>query len=281
MRSRFAWVVGALVVSTPSIALAQGACPPGSWFCDEQGTPPESDEGGEATEPEGSQPETTAPEAESTRKSAPPIVVYQPPPGSDVIVERHVIRHRRWAPREWGFNLRVETVMMGEDQRRAQNSGMGGLGFSLRYRPVPHFALDAGVDLLSGVDWQGMKRREHSLMLNAMIFFNPRSKLQVYTIGGIGFSGADVDVPVTITNSSGNTQGISEQQWSYFGGQLGLGLEWRVGRKVAINADVLGFIRGRTDDLARTQPEFVDPDTGRVTNSSGGGLVRLGLTFYW
>jgi len=44
---------------------------------------------------------------------------------------------------------------------------------------------------------------------------------------------------------------------------------------------VVGFIRGRTDDAARYDPEFVDPDTGRTTNTSGGGLFRGGITFYW
>ena len=42
--------------------------------------------------------------------------------------------------------------------------------------------------------------------------------------------------------------------------------------KVALDFDVIGFIRGRTDDLARVEPEFVEEGTGRTTNTSGGGL---------
>jgi hypothetical protein len=62
---------------------------------------------------------------------------------------------------------------------------------------------------------------------------------------------------------------------------LGLGLEFRIGRKTALNFDVLGFIRGRTDSRAEYEYEFVDPETGRGTNTSGGGLFRGGITFYW
>jgi len=43
---------------------------------------------------------------------------------------------------------------------------------------------------------------------------------------------------------------------------------------------VRGFIRGRTDDMAATQPEFTAAD-GRTTNTSGGALFTGGLTFYF
>ena len=34
-------------------------------------------------------------------------------------------------------------------------------------------------------------------------------------------------------------------------------------------------------DQSDTVPEFTDPDTHRATNTSGGGLLRIGATFYW
>jgi opacity protein-like surface antigen len=188
---------------------------------------------------------------------------------------------RRWR-REWGFNLHLQGVMMGNGPQRHPDSGMGGLGFSFRYRPIPHFAFDAGLDFLSGTDYVGNERRETALLLNAMVFFNPRSKLQVYTLGGIGFSGANVQREHDVVSEDGTVlPGGFEDEYSYFGAQLGLGLEWRVSRKVALNGDIIGFIRGRTDDKARFEPEFTDPETGRVTNTSGGGLGRIGITFYW
>ena len=52
-------------------------------------------------------------------------------------------------------------------------------------------------------------------------------------------------------------------------------------RLVSLNVDLVGFMRGRTDEDARDMPEFTDPETGRATNASGGGLMRGGITFYW
>jgi hypothetical protein len=69
--------------------------------------------------------------------------------------------------------------------------------------------------------------------------------------------------------------------YSYFGAQAGIGLELRLSRHFAINGDVRGFIRGRIDDQAQYSPEFVNTTTGQTTNTSGGGLLTLGMTFYF
>jgi opacity protein-like surface antigen len=282
MRSGLTVLACAVGLSFPLTAYAQGECPPGSWFCDDEGAPAgtgeeEGDDGETAPEP--------GPTARGP-KQAPPIVVYQPsgqPPDKVIVVEAPPPKpaRKRWR-REWGFNLHLESVLMGDDDKKHPDSGMGGLGFGFRYRPIPHFAFEAGVDFLGGIDWAGNDREERALLLNAIVFFNPKSKLQVYTIGGIGFSEAEVQRHELVTYQN-NTQGMQDwvDNYSYFGAQLGLGLEWRVSRKVALDLDVIGFIRGRTDEQARFQPEFTDPDTGRVTNTSGGGLARLGITFYW
>jgi hypothetical protein len=275
MRHRVAFFVASVLVAAPSVAFAQSDCPPGSWFCEDQ----------EAEADDGAADESAEADAEAG-DSAPPVVVYEPAEKSKKAPDKIIVVERGDSPRppkrryrrEWGFNLRLEGLLMGDSDRegppKSDDARMGGLGFSLRYRPIPHFAFDAGLDFLGGVDWQGDRRNETALLLNAMIFFNPRSKAQIYMLGGIGFSGArvlrehDMAEPVV-------------EDYAYFGGQLGLGLELRVGRKTALNLDVLGFLRGRTDDQARFDPEFVDPETGRATNTSGGGLIRGGVTFYW
>jgi hypothetical protein len=274
MRHRVAFLVASVLVAAPSVAFAQDDCPPGSWFCDGQET--EADDGAAD--------ESAAPDAEA--EDSPNVVVYEPAEKSKKAPDKIIVVDRGESPRppkrrdrrEWGFNLRLEGMLMGDSDRegppKSEDARMGGLGFSLRYRPIPHFAFDAGVDFLGGVDWQGDRRNETALLLNAMIFFNPRSKAQVYMLGGIGFSGARV------LREHDRAEPVVED-YAYFGGQLGLGLELRVGRKTALNLDVLGFLRGRTDDQARYDPEFVDPNTGRATNTSGGGLVRGGVTFYW
>ena len=42
---------------------------------------------------------------------------------------------------------------------------------------------------------------------------------------------------------------------------------------------MVGFVRGRTDSAADRNPEFVDEVTGRTSNTSGGGLMRVGIAF--
>ena len=181
---------------------------------------------------------------------------------------------------EWGFNLRLEAALMGEDA--AGDAGMGGLGFSFRYRPVPNFAFDVGLDFLGGRDWHGYRRQEHALLFSGIIFFNPYDPVQAYALGGFGFSGANVDVDRSDTIGGSTFDSTEPRDYSYFGGHLGGGVEFRVGKRSALNVDLVGFIRGRTDDAAEAEPEFVDPDNpNRTTNTSGGGLLRGGVTFYW
>jgi opacity protein-like surface antigen len=186
---------------------------------------------------------------------------------------------RRWR-REWGLNLRLEGASFGRGRGAAEEAGMGGVGLSLRYRPVPAFAIDAGVDVLAGKDYNGFERTEVPLSLNGIIFFNPRSRVQFYMMGGVHVSHAEVEV------ANGGKQAdeynfTPNTEYDYFGGQGGIGLEFRLSRRIALNIDAIGFIRDRTDDNKHASPEFTDPETGRTTNTSGGGLFRGGLTVYW
>lgn len=283
MRSTLAVIAASALLLAPALAHAQedADCPPGGWFCEETEPPATDGEPEDVEQPEG----TT---------SQPPLVVYEPKEdGSRKITiidkaEKPKKPKRRRAKKEWGFNLHLQGVLMGGSERtedrqaRHPDAGMGGLGFSFRYRPVPHFALDAGLDFVGGVDYQGNERGETALLLNAMAYFNPKDKAQIYVLGGLGFSGATVNKKTELTLADDTVAVIEEQkEYRYFGGQLGVGLEFRVAKRTALNVDLIGFIRGRTDDQARFEPEFTDPDTGRTTNTSGGGLFRGGITFYW
>lgn len=280
--------VGLASVTTAGVAVGQEddeGCPPGGWFCEEGPEPgAEPDvvtEPPPVTGPDGGGGPSTGPEPvelpEGKEKSEPPVVVYTPEgeaPPKIVVVKREKEpgppdeSADPLGPSEWGLNLRLQGAMMG-DRDRHPDAGMGGFGLSLRYRPIPQFAFDAGLDFLGGTDFQGYPRRETAFLLSGMIFFNPRDPVQVYTLGGFGISGASVD------------QDGEEVAYGYFGGHLGLGLEFRIAEGVALGLDVLGFVRGRTDERAELEPEFVDEATGRTTNMSGGGLFRGGLTFYW
>ncbi|MCA9598033.1 MAG: outer membrane beta-barrel protein [Myxococcales bacterium] len=271
MRLSIVLLAAGTCLLAPSLAFAQddADCPPGGWFCEETEPPPDATPPGEE------------PDVEEPAKPPPDVTVHEQEDGSRKIIivdkpENKPKKPRRRAKREWGFNLHLEGVLMGSKKERNPDAGMGGLGFSLRYRPVPSFALDAGFDFLGGKDYLGYERSESALLLNGIVFFNPKDKAQIYAIGGLGFSGAEVTKP-----DPTNPDTTYQERYSYFGGQLGMGLEFRIAKRTALNFDVIGFIRGRTDEKAQLEPEFVDPDTGRTTNTSGGGLFRGGITFYW
>ncbi len=157
---------------------------------------------------------------------------------------------------------------MGHDA--APDAGMGGLGFSVRPRLGPYFAIDFGIDFLRGQDFNAEDRSETAFFINPMFFVNPKNRAQVYLFGGLGFAGADV-THVDRTHS----------RYDYVGLDAGVGLELRFGRHVAFDGDMLAFVRRRTDDAAALDPEFVDPRTGRSTNTSNGALFRVGMTYYW
>jgi hypothetical protein len=190
----------------------------------------------------------------------PPVYYYRPKPP----VKRN----------EWGLNLHVDGIALGKSEYATHSSGMGGVGFGLRYKPVPTFGLEADIDFLGGRDYYGFQRDETAFTLNGLAYLNPRSRAQVYLLAGFGWSGAHVTDDslgyVTHTND-----------YAYFGGQGGLGLEFHVSKHFALSADAIGFIRGRIDSGADSQPEFVNPQTGETSNTSVGVLFRGGLTFYF
>ncbi|APR82900.1 Hypothetical protein A7982_08249 [Minicystis rosea] len=259
----------------------------------------------EEEEPIAPAPEPVAPPARRAHRAVPqgappPVVVYQqvpaPPPQVIIITPGYgggyapgrpvrpvppppVARKPRWQS-EVGLNLRVEGLAIGQARGAASTAGMGGVGLSLRYRPIPHFAFDLGVDVLAGNDYNGFQRVEVPVALNGMLYLNPRSRVQVYLMGGAHISRAQVRsefaAPQLRETDDGRQYGAN---YTYFGGQGGGGLEFRLSRRVALNLDALGFVRKRIDD-GKT-PEFIDYQSGRTTNTSGGALIRGGLTFWW
>jgi hypothetical protein len=239
----------------------------------------------------------------------PPVVIYQPvpnaPPTQVIVVtpgygygygqgySAPYARPRppmisappvpRWHS-EWGMSLRVEGMGINKPGGGTFSAGLGGVGLSLRYRPVPHFAFDMGVDVLAGTDWNGFQRTEVPVSLSGMIFVNPRSRAQFYLLFGGNISRAQVHGDPGAPNGAGNgayfANGEGHESYTYAGGQAGGGFEFRLSRRVAIDLDVVGFVRKRVDGGNGT-PEFTDPTTGQTTDVSGGALGRGGLTFWW
>lgn len=256
----------------PAVAQAQEKkdCEPGSWFCGET-----QSNGSKTLEPLPA--ETPAAPGAKPDSTPPPVVVYQPPPPTVVVQPReappayYYVPRRPIPKREFGLNLHVGGLMMGNG--RDDNAGMvmGGLG--LRFRPIPYAAIEADLDFAGGRDYNGYRRRETAFTVNGLVFLNPKSVTQVYLLGGFGWSGA---------KATDDRQGFDETEYKYgyFGVQGGVGLEFRLSRLVALNVDVRGMVRGRIDDNRRDYPEFVS-SSGKTTNTSGAGLLTGGLTFYW
>jgi len=163
--------------------------------------------------------------------------------------------------------LRLEGAAVGSDA--SPDAGMGGIGFSLRPRPSPYFAIDFGLDFLGGKDFNGDRRSESAFTVNPTLFLNPRNKVQVYFLAGLGVGSARV------LGSNG-----SERNYRYVGADVGAGLEFRFWPHFAFSGDFLAFVRDRAD-VRSSAPEYFDPATKRYTNSSAGALFRLGGTYYW
>jgi hypothetical protein len=231
-------------------------------------------------------------------RRAPQIVIIAPgarplPPPPPVRVVRRVVKvparakpipiRKRWKP-ELGLNMRLEGIALGKSDGEGEEARMGGVGLSLRYRPWRAFAIDAGVDVIGGVDYNGHKRIELPLSLNGLLYVNPKSRVQFYFLGGIHWSHAKVEQPSMIAEGPRDSDWDHDDdensiEYTYFGGQLGAGLDFRLWRHVSLFIDGVGFMRERTDD--NPLPEFTDPDSGRTTNTSGGGIFRGGLTIWW
>jgi len=291
----------ALVMGVSAVAAAQQNpnCPPGSWFCAEAQVPglggAQITVGGTQTQPLQPLPAPTVvvappPFVVQPAPQQPPVVVYQPAPPPVVVVRPQMPEYRTYYVRrpvplvrqqEWGLNLRVEGAFIGSGY--SNNAGLGGFGASLRYKPTPWFGVEAGADFVIGRDYNDYARNETALTLNGLLFLNPRSRAQIYLLGGFGWSIANVtNDTYQSTSQFQEPVGLGESvSYHYFGGQAGIGLEYRMTPHIAFNVDMRGFLRGRTDSNADAQPEFRDPATGQTTNTSGGLLFTGGMTFYF
>jgi hypothetical protein len=247
--------------------LAHADCPNG-WFCDE---PPA---GARPVEPPSEPPEPPPgevpppgppPGAEPMNLVVPPYDENPPPPPEPWM------RHRQ----EIGLNFHFGIGVMGSGG--ANNAFLGGGGFAFRLRPAPVFALDLGLELLGGTDYNGNDRGEYAAVVNALGFLNPRDRVQCFVLGGFHVGGASVNV----RQQGGVPVTPYDDHYTYLGGQIGIGAEWRFTRHAAVASDFDMIVRGRIDEGRHLFPEYVDPSTHLTSNVSGGGLFRLGVVFYF
>jgi Outer membrane protein beta-barrel domain len=283
---------GAQPLPTPPSAQP---CPPGSWFCGDS----------QATEQSGAKDLQPLPGSEQApaqngvtysgqAPAPPPVVIYQPAPTRPtVVIVNGTPAAYKYTPRpaperrsEWGLNLHLEGEPI-SGKGAATNAGMGGLGFGVRYRPSAYAAIEPDLDFVTGTDYNGDHRGEVGFTLNCLIFVNPKSKVQLYFPIGFGWSWAHTQSnefgdPVA-QNSYADYSNGGQHDYSYFGGQAGIGLEFRIAKHFALNTDIRGFVRGRVDSGAQgPNPnwEYTSSD-GQHTNTSGGAIVNAGMTFYF
>lgn len=253
---------------------ARADCADG-WFCDDARDAP-----AEAPEAPPAEPAPAAPPAKLESPAAPPAASAARPSGQTnefgVTPPAREQKARRRAPAELGVNVHVEGAFLwSEDAHRS--AGMAGFGAAFRFRPAPALGMDFGFDLAGGDDWNGNRRFERALVASALYFVNPLDPVQAYLLGGLALTGASVHVE----RRAGREVGPYDTTYTYFGLHAGVGLEFRVARRIGLDLDVIGALRGRTDENHAYDPEFVDPETRRVTNTSAFGLGRLGATFYF
>lgn len=249
------------------VAHAQEPCPEGDWFCEptppapEPAPPPEAPAAAPEQRP-------SLEESPLTRERRRPELRFEEPPPPRR-------RHRRPLLR-WGIDAHVFGALL--DTRSGSDAGMGGVGSGLRYRFYPEFAIEGELELGFGTDYNGFDRTEVAALFHAIGFLNPRDAVRVYVFGGLGVSTAHVSGTSSEVFPAWSTR---SHNYGYFGFDVGAGLEVRVTPRVGLHLDLLGFVRDRTDADRGSRPEFTDPETGRTTNSSGGGLLRVGAMFYF
>ncbi|MBM4357336.1 MAG: hypothetical protein FJ096_04425 [Deltaproteobacteria bacterium] len=206
---------------------------------------------------------------------APPVANpdVEPPPFSGPTHE-----HPRRSHAEWGLALRAIGGLMGSPRVGVENFGVGGIGMSLRHRPLLPVALDLGVDLIGGVDPNGWSRREIPISASTVFYLNPRSIVQVYVLGGVNLNFTEVQSRFIEPNFAGG----SYDDYTYLGLQGGGGLEFRMSRALGFHFDGLATIRTRIDSDGHGRfPEYYDARTGLASNSSTVGQLRAGLSLWW
>lgn len=287
MTRRIASTAAASLVLALAAPAAAQDCPPGSWFCEDAGVQPPAQPGQPGPGQPGGPPPSPDDDAEDADvgddDEVPPMPEPPPPPAADYPVRR--VSPPRAGVKRWrekfGLNLRLQGAPIPDGLAEAWGSydddpGLGGIGASFRWRPIRWFALDLGLDALGGVDYSGNDRFETAISSSGLFYLNPQHKVQAYLIAGIHLAHADVDNDQFRPNLS---EGGYTDEYDYVGAQGGVGVEFRVSRRVGIDLDGLAIVRTRIDD--GIYPEFLDPRTGETGDSNVGGLLRAGITIWF
>ncbi len=265
-----------LLLTAP--AFAAEPCDGDAWFCDEQRAGSSEPAPSAAPEAKASKAEASAPASppepfviqSSSESSSTPATVETPSrrAGGDAPTRSRKRANGKDRERHFGFNLRLASLLMEEDKTTHPDAGMSGLGVGLRFMPAPFVALEPGIDGLGGRDELGRQRSETTLSFNTIFFLNPDDPVLIYGLLGVFTTSAEVKGTEAAPVAHGG-------RFSYVGGQVGAGIELRLGPALAFNCELLGYARQRNE---LPGPEETSKELRR---DSGGGIVRGGMSLYF
>jgi hypothetical protein len=170
------------------------------------------------------------------------------------------------APR-WGLHNELGATVV-------NGAIMGGVGAYVRLRPASWFGLDLGLGAYTRITRRDGPRLDAPITASALLFLNPQDALQFYVLGGVGISYSSAQ-----NDHLSSDPHLQNGAFWHVGGQLGLGVEWRIARQYALNTDVRGLLRTRV--AGSHAPQSADPDTGVLTNTPVGVYWTLGWTVYY
>lgn len=273
---------------------AQAQCPPGSWLCADisisggivaappppvvyvQPPPP-------PPPPQVVYIQQPPPPPRVVYVQPPPMVVYQPAPPPPVYVTTTPTRFYVQQPGQSGALVGLQAhfggLAFGSSSGSTSFMGLGGLALRARGRNG-YWGGELGVSFARGTDYNRDARTEIPITATGLVYFNPQNRFQVYGLLGASLSYAYVQYA---PGNAGAHRGLSEAEYGYLGGHVGLGFEYQVSQRFSLFADVRGFLRTRIDDQT-SNPEFsrnLSDGSTQTTNTSMGLSSQLGAVLYF
>lgn len=241
-----------------AIADPSAACPEG-WFCE----PPPAADAPSPPAPPSPPIESEPREADAAANSLdlaphvalPDMDTYEPEPAQ--------------GDRSFGVQLRFDLPLI-DDGDSPAHPFMAGPGLGFVFLPLDHIGLELAVDSAFGRDAIDARRRELAVSGALLAYFDTHPLVQVFLSTGLFHSWAEVEPPASYA-----------RHYRYFGAFLGLGAEGTFHPLTSAFVRLDGFMRGRVDEGASNDPEFIHTGTGETSNSSAGALLRVGATRYF
>jgi hypothetical protein len=204
---------------------------------------------------------------------APPPVVYAPapccveaappPPPAQPVQTVVVTQPKRPEYRsQFGLGVRVGGGIENTDWNRL------GIGGELLFRLTPHLALELGADYQRSVNHQFERTTVPADLGLRVHLSRPHWVVSPYLVGAVTFTWSRQDL-------------IARSEDAYYvGGQVGGGLELRLGRHVALTADAR-FDGKKRVDASDLGLKSVNGTPVHALTSEYGGLFRFGAAVYF